>query len=278
MVIERFWNNGARLMQPTIKLTDEQIAFYHREGYLAIAAITTPEEVAWLREIYDRLFAQQAGRDEGNQFDLAGADEDGVAASLPQILRPDKYAPELLRSLCRMNALAMAKQLLGAEAEYHGEHAILKPALHGAETPWHQDEAYWEPDLEYNELSVWIPLQEANLENGCMHFIPGSHKLEVMPHHTINHDPRIHGLEIDRIDAAKAVACPLPPGGATFHGPRTLHYTPPNRSAIPRRAYILGFGTSAKKCTTPRDFYWNRMKKTAREERMINAQEKGLNG
>jgi ectoine hydroxylase-related dioxygenase (phytanoyl-CoA dioxygenase family) len=92
------------------------------------------------------------------------------------------------------------------------------------------------------------------------------------PHHTINHDPRIHGLAIDEIDAAKAVACPLPPGGATFHGPRTLHSTPPNRSAIRRRAYILGFGTPAKKRATPRDFYWNRIKKTAREKRAQQAQ------
>jgi hypothetical protein len=95
-----------------------------------------------------------------------------------------------------------------------------------------------------------------------------------MPHHTINHDPRIHGLEIDMIDVANAVACPLPPGGATFHGPRTLHYTPPNRSAIPRRAYILGFGTLAKKRASPRDFYWNRKKTTAREERAQRAQRK----
>jgi len=200
-------------MQPTIKLTNAQIAFYHREGYLSIEAITTPEEVAWLREIYDRLFAQRAGREEGNQFDLAGA-----------------------------------------------------------ETPWHQDEAYWDTDLEYNEISVWIPLQEATPENGCMYFIPRSHEMEVRPHHPINHDPRIHGLESDAVDASQAVACALPPGGATFHGPRMLHYTPPNRSPIPRRAYILGFGTTAKKRATSRDFYWNRQKTTAREERAQRAQ------
>lgn len=262
------------MIQPTIKLTNEQIAFYHREGYLAIDAITTLEEVAWLREIYDRLFVQRAGRAEGNQFDLAGTDEEGAEASLPQILRPDKYAPELARSLCRVNALAMTQQLLGAATEYHGEHAIFKPALHGAETPWHQDEAYWDPDLEYNEISVWIPLQEATPANGCMYFVPRSHLMDVMPHHPINHDPRIHGLEIDQIDTSKAVACPLPPGGATFHGPRTLHYTPPNRSAIPRRAYILGFGTPATKRATSRDFYWNRQKTTAREERAQRTQNK----
>jgi hypothetical protein len=101
------------MIRSTIKLTNEQIEFYHREGYLAINAITTPEEVAWLREIYDRLFAQRAGREEGNQFDLAGADEEGTEASLPQILLPVKYAPELANTVCRANALAIAKQLLG---------------------------------------------------------------------------------------------------------------------------------------------------------------------
>jgi hypothetical protein len=53
-----------------------------------------------------------------------------------------------------------------------------------------------------------------------------------------------------------------------------LHYTPPNRSVIPRRAYIWGFGTPAKKRATPRDFYWNRQKTTAREERAQRTQRK----
>lgn len=126
--------------KPTVILTSEQIEFYHREGYLVLDSITTPEEVAWLREIYDRLFATRAGREEGNQFDLAGTDEEGKEAALPQILNPAKYAPELKNGLYRVNALAIAKQLLGPEANYQGEHAIFKPARIGAETPWHQDE------------------------------------------------------------------------------------------------------------------------------------------
>jgi hypothetical protein len=43
-------------------------------------AITTQDEVQWMKDIYDRLFAQRAGRDEGNQFDLGGSDEDGKTA------------------------------------------------------------------------------------------------------------------------------------------------------------------------------------------------------
>ena len=254
-------------MEPSIVLSQEQIDFYHREGYLALEAITTPAEVAWLQTIYDRLFAERAGREAGDQFDLAGADADDEAAALPQILGPSKYAPELLQGLFRANALAVAKQLLGPSAQPQGEHAILKPARHGVETPWHQDEAYWNSALSYNALSIWIPLQPATLANGCMQFVPGSHSQEILPHHSINNDPRIHGLEVDTIPTTDAVACPLPPGGATVHTNRTLHYAGPNHTDEPRRAYILLFGVAPVARSEPREFPWNTLKATARQQR-----------
>jgi hypothetical protein len=55
------------------------------------------------------------------------------------------------------NALALATQLLGPGTEAQGNHAIMKPAGMGAATPWHQDEAYWNPELAYNALSVDTP-------------------------------------------------------------------------------------------------------------------------
>ena len=258
-------------MEPTVVLTPEQVAFYHRNGFLSIPAITTPEEVEWLRAIYDHLFASRAGREVGDQFDLGGSDEEGKEAVLPQILGPSKYAPELRNGLFRVNALAIARQLLGPEASYGGDHAILKPPGRGASTPLHQDEAYWNPDLEYNSISIWIPLQDATLENGCMQFVPGSQKQEVRPHHCINNDPRIHGLEVDNPDLSGLVACPIPAGGATIHHNRTLHYAGPNHTDEPRRAYILGYSVPAKKRETGRDFYWNRQKQTPREERARQA-------
>ena len=253
--------------KPTITLSEEQIAFFHREGYLTIPAITTSEEIERLREIFDHLVAISAGREEGNQYDLAGTDEDNEAAVLPQIVNPSNYAPELEEALCRANAYAIAKQLLGPKAKPQSEHAIMKPPEIGAATPWHQDEAYWAPDLEYDSLSAWMPLQEATLENGCMHFIPRSHKLEVMPHHPIGHNPRIHGLEADDVDASQAVACPIPAGGATIHYCRTLHYAGPNRTNSLRRAYINGFATPPKQRAVSRDFYWKDMRQTLRDER-----------
>ena len=261
------------MIEPTITLTQEQIDFYHREGYLSLASITTADEIQQLQAIYDRLFASKAGRDQGDHLDLVTTDEDDQAPVLPQILSPAKYAPELTDTLFRANARAIAKQLLGEEAIDRADHAILKPPHTEAATPWHQDESYWDAAKEYNALSVWIPLQEATLENGCMQFVPTTHYQEVLPHHPIGNDPRVIGLEVDDMEewVTKAVACPLPAGGATFHHSRTLHFTGPNRTDQPRRAYIVGYGTPAKVRTTPRDFYWQTMQQTKWQERATAA-------
>ena len=79
------------------------------------------------------------------------------------------------------------------------DHAILKPpSSKSLPTPWHQDEAYWDPTLTYESLGVWVALQPVTVENGCMQFIAGSHRTsDVLPHHTQNNNPRIHGLEVD---------------------------------------------------------------------------------
>lgn len=233
------------LPEPTIRLTKSQIRFYHEEGYLAVDQITTLDEIARLREAYDRIFAQRAGHDVGDEFDLVGDDDTGGPPRLPQIVEPRNYASEFKNTLYEANALAIADQLLGEGMRQRGSHAIYKPAQYGAHTPWHQDAAYWNPNKPYRRsLSVWMPLQDATLENGCMQFIPKTQDLEILPHHHIGHDPKVVGLEVDdgHVDISEAVACPIPAGGATFHGGRTLHYAGPNHSNVPRRAYILMFG------------------------------------
>jgi len=255
-------------MEPTITLTQNQIDFYNDNGFLAIDAITTPEEIERLRGVYDHLFASSAGRADGNQFDLSGVDEEGKAPKLPQILSPRKYAPELNGTLYEANAAAISRQLLGEDAKFEFDHAIFKPAGSGAPTPWHQDEAYWHSGTSYNALSAWMPLQEATLENGCMVFLPGSHKQEIAAHQSIGGDTRVHGLEmLDTVDEARTIACPLPAGGATFHSSRTMHFTGANRSAVPRRAYILGFGTLPVAREDDRRFPWLEVRQTARDAR-----------
>ena len=175
-------------------------------------------------------------------------------------------------SLLLANARALVCQLYNVEEPNVGfAHAIYKPPRHGAETPWHQDAAYWNPAVHHTGISIWVPLQEATLENGCMEFVPGSHEQDVFPHQSINNDPRIHGLELRPEELYRArdfVSCPLPPGGCTVHGGYMLHHTPPNRSEVPRRALILsGHPLPATPRKTPLRFPWMDEKRTARTQR-----------
>ena len=266
--------------EPTVELTDDQIEHFRTEGYLAIPSITTADDVAELREIYDRLFDRRMGRELGLQFDLAGLDDDDSDAVLPQILEPQRFAPELNGSLLLVNATAISRQLFGSEATCSFFHAINKPPRIGPETPWHQDASYWPPQLDYRSVSIWVPLQEATLENGCMQFVPRSHRSEeVLPHRSLNNDDRIHANELrpEMMDHVRgAVACPLPPGGATFHGGFTLHYTGPNRSDEPRRAIILSASAPPTRRAVPRSLPWMDAKVTQRATRVEAAKERGV--
>jgi ectoine hydroxylase-related dioxygenase (phytanoyl-CoA dioxygenase family) len=256
---------------PNLVLTPEQIEFFHREGYLSLPAITSPEEVAQLCDIYDHLFEVKAGRDQGDHLDLTSHDDDeNKEPTLPQIMNPSKYAPALKDTQLRANAEAIARQLFGDQTQFRFDHAIRKPARTGSATPWHQDEAYNSPVMDYNEVSIWIPLQPATIENGCMWFVPRSHTSGILPHHPIGNDPKVIGLEVDNPEAMSkgGVACELPAGGATIHSSKTLHYTGPNVSAGPRRAYILGFGAPPTPLDEPRDFYWLEQQRTAWHERV----------
>ncbi len=243
---------------PDRLLTPEQIAFFRKNGYLAVDSVMPAAEIPEVRRIYDRLFNEDRGRTEGDFYDLTGAKQKGKKEAVAQILQPGKYAPELLATQLVANLKAMMRQLLGPEARMVGDHAINKPPHNSAATPWHQDEAYWDPAKEYRGLSVWVPLQPATKLNGCMHFVPGSQAFEVIPHRPIGDNPLTPGLEVvpGAYDFSSAVACELPPGGATFHYERTLHFTPANRSDDFRRAYIAVGTLFERPRATPRRFPW----------------------
>jgi ectoine hydroxylase-related dioxygenase (phytanoyl-CoA dioxygenase family) len=251
------------------ELTREQLVAYHVRGFLCLDRIAAPAEVAAMREIYDDLFASEAGRSSGDHFDLAGADADGEESRLPQILNVSRYVPQIREFEFYGAAQELARQLLGPGCVIKGEHAINKPANSAQETPWHQDEAYWDPTLFYETVSIWIPLQEVTVTNGCMQFLPGSHRLGVLRHRSIGGDVRVHGLEVDepQLDLTAAESCPLPAGGATIHGNRMLHYTGPNATDTPRRALIIMAQLPPVRYPKERRFPWNEVKQTARERR-----------
>ena len=258
-------------------LTDDQVAFFTRCGYLTVDALTDPPELDQIRAEVIRIFQQRAGRDVGDQFDLAGRDDDDRDAVLSQIMYPAKYAPALLDTELLGNATGIVRQLLGADAECGFEHAILKPAHYGVATPWHQDAAYWSPDQIHNTISIWVALQETTVDNGCLHYVPASHTKDVLSHQPIGNDPRTHGLELTDQEmhyVQEAVACPLHPGQATVHDGYTLHYAGANKTQGERIGLVLFGKALATPRRTQRVFPWQAIRQTARTARAAESEDK----
>ena len=236
-----------------VDLDPEQIRFFRENGYLAIERITTDAELEWLGRLYDELFAERRAVVPGGYFDLARPYDSDGQDLLPQVLNPEVGFPELRETSTFRNGRRLAATLLGVEesAVEGWGHMILKPPRIGSELPWHQDEAYWDPRFDYRALGVWTPLDPATPDSGCMEFLPGSHRSDVLAHRHIADDPAIHGLVTDPPDVTGAVPMPVPVGGATFHHCRLLHRSGPNVSARPRRAWSNEFQTPPVRRTRP---------------------------
>ena len=110
-------------------------------------------------------------------------------------------------------------------------------------TPWHQDQAYWMPGMpDRRSVSCWLALDATTVDNGCMWFVPGSHRRPVRTHRYSGESG--HALETDAAES-EALACPLAPGSATFHDGGTLHHSRGNSTDTRRRALIANFRPAA---------------------------------
>ena len=135
-----------------------------------------------------------------------------------------------------------AYQLLGSSFKLFHDQLFCKPAQHGGVVSWHQDFSYWTFTKPMNHLTCWIGLDDANHDNGCLYYVPGSHKWGLLP---------ITGLAgemeaVDKVltktqreDFKKKKANALPKGYASFHHPQTMHGSYANISDRSRRAVVL---------------------------------------
>src|SRR5271168_3651438 len=242
------------------RVSEDQLAALRRDGFLLVKGLSSEEELAPLRALFDRVFSERRGWDAGDLFDMIGTDAPEQELALPQIVRPSRYEPLLRQSKLAASACSIAEQILGPKVENDLEHAISKPPFNGAATPWHQDDAFHRKGSGVQEsISIWMPLQDVIEENGCMQYIRGSNLGPLYPHRSPHNDPRIHGLETVSIpDLTNCVAVPMRAGDAVIHLSRTLHAAGVNTSDQPRRAYILGYSVRARPDRPlVRDHPWN---------------------
>ncbi len=96
---------------PTPVLSDAQLVALRRDGFLRVDDLSTPDEIALLLEMYDRLFSEGRGWDNGDLFDMVGNDDDQAALALPQMLWPSRYEPRLRQTRLASGAEAIAQQI-----------------------------------------------------------------------------------------------------------------------------------------------------------------------
>ena len=139
--------------------------------------------------------------------------------------------------------LDMVEQLIGPNIAIWNSSFFAKPAKTGSRTPWHQDGEYW-PIRPLATCSVWIAIDDSNTTNGCLEFIPKSHRSrKLSSHHTNSADGLALPLELDAdtFDPDTSVSIELEAGQMSLHDIFLMHASEPNRSTYPRRGMTMRF-------------------------------------
>jgi len=247
-----------------IPLTRSQIDRFLQEGFLVVEDVFPEPD---LQPVIDEITIEvnrranklvEAGALSGTfaqagferQLALISQETDELALS---IWNGILSGPGIFHMLSHPRLLDIAESFCGPEIIASSVYR-LRPKIpnygYGA-VPWHQDSGYLEPYCDDAlVVTVWLPLVDANVENGCLWVISKSHKSPVMKH-------RLHAsgkyLEIAKEDLpeGEAVACPVSKGGILLLTNRTIHGSYENTSDIVRWSMDLRFQSAALPTNAP---------------------------
>lgn len=222
-------------------LTPEQIAFYQENGFLVIENFLDPDELAtwsrWTDEAVEQRLASGAGF--GNLNNQADPDAYYAQVFTQCLKLADTHAG--MRQLMHDPRLGkMAATLAGVDGiRIWHDQALYKPPF-GNPTAWHLDNPYWSFSSRQS-LSIWVALDDATLGNGCMWYIPGSHKAARFDNAGIGTNQSDLFKIYPEWRAVEPVACPCPAGSAVFHSGLTAHGAGANMTNKPRRAMTCAY-------------------------------------
>lgn len=156
----------------------------------------------------------------------------------------------LRRIAYHQDIIGTIRRIFGEEPKLIQDMALLKPPHGGGEKPWHQDMAYGNLTYTKAAVGVWIALDEATADNGCMHLIPGSHQEGATPHYAV----RDWQLCDTQVPVNRDVIVPLQPGGVLFFHGMLYHGTPSNLSAQGRRALQFHYVPASAEKVSPQEY------------------------
>ena len=222
------------------QLSNDQIEFYKENGYLSGIRMLSDTQIDVLREELVTL-AEPANERNRLFYEYHSNESADPATILFHALGAWRISPAFHDMLWNAAFVVPAAQLLEGPVRFWHDQLFCKPPFHGGRVAWHQDYSYWTRTKPMAHLSCWIGLDQSTRENGCVHYVPGSHRWELLP---------ITGLagDMDSIDAVlnedlrtrfKPVAIELKEGEASFHHPLMIHGSYENRTSQPRRAAVI---------------------------------------
>ncbi len=235
-----FEPQGSREQVTAVCLSDEQVAFYGAHGYVAGIRMLSNEQVEVLREELVALIdpSREARRLFYEYHSNESADPE---TSLFHALGAWRISPGFHDLLWNPAFTAPASQLLGGPVRFWHDQLFFKPPRHGGRVAWHQDYSYWTRTQPMAHLSCWIGLDDSTRDNGCVHYVPGSHRWDLLPITGLAGD--MHAINAvlsdERKDLFKPVAIELRKGEASFHHPLMIHGSFENRTEYPRRATVI---------------------------------------
>jgi hypothetical protein len=222
------------------RLDDDQVAFYREHGYLAGIRLLNDEQVEALRnEVMALVDPQHPGNSLFYEFNSnESADPRKI---LFHALGAWRIAQGLHDILWHPAFTVAASQLLGGAVRFWHDQIFYKPAHHGGIVIWHQDYSYWTRTQPMAHLSCWIGLDESTRENGGVHYVPGSHKWNLLPRADFANDMDaiVESLTPEQRREFKPVAIELKQGESSFHHPLMVHGSYENRTDKARRAVVL---------------------------------------
>ena len=223
-------------------LTQAQVDFYHTNGYIVVENVISAKDIAELRKITDEFVDKSRQVTEHtNVFDL----EPGHTPEAPQLRRlknPVVLHPIYDRMLRHDYILDSVAQLIGPNIRYDTSKLNMKSAGFGSPVEWHQDFAFAVAVTNDDMLSVGVAIDDMTQDNGCLLFVPRSHKGPIYDHY--ENDVFVGGITDPNFRPDSAVPIEVKAGGITIHHTRTLHASAPNASGQSRRLLLLQYSAA----------------------------------
>lgn len=222
------------------RLSDEQVAFYHENGYLPGIRILNDEQVERLREELAGLMdPSHPGHHLFYEYHTNESKDPNTV--LFHALGAWRITPGFHDILWHPAFTVPASQLLGGAVRFWHEQLFCKPPRQGGVVAWHQDYSYWTRTQPQAHLTCWIGLDDATEENGALMYIPGSHRWNLLPITGLagDMDAIMSVLTEDQKAQFKPVTVELKKGECSFHHSMVVHGSGVNRSDCPRRATVI---------------------------------------